>query len=271
MKTLYITDLDGTLLNNDEEITEFTSNNLNYLIQKGIQFSFATARTSPETVKNLSSISINNPVILLNGVLIYDMNEKKYLKIEIIPNDIVCKIVEKFIEFNIAGFMYGIKENELIAFYENLNSKSLMEFYNQKVDKIDFIQVKSFDVAKDNNIINFTLRDTKNVLEPIFNAIKDFLYIEIMMFKDTENIWCLEIYSSNASKYKAVLYLREHYGYEKIIGFGDNYNDLPLFKACDESYAVENAIEEIKSTATAVIESNENDGVTKWIIDNFKF
>ncbi|MBQ5325810.1 MAG: HAD hydrolase family protein, partial [Oscillospiraceae bacterium] len=43
MKTLYISDLDGTLLNSDAEISSFTANALNSLIEKGLLFSYATA------------------------------------------------------------------------------------------------------------------------------------------------------------------------------------------------------------------------------------
>ena len=38
-----------------------------------------------------------------------------------------------------------------------------------------------------------------------------------------------------------------------------------MFRISDECYAVENAVEELKKMATAVIESNNNDGVAKWL------
>ena len=43
--------------------------------------------------------------------------------------------------------------------------------------------------------------------------------------------------------------------------FGDSVNDLPMFKAADEAYAVSNALDELKNVATAVIGSNEEDAV----------
>ena len=52
---------------------------------------------------------------------------------------------------------------------------------------------------------------------------------------------------------------------DRVVCFGDGINDLQMFKISNECYAVENAIAELKSVATGVIESNQNDGVAKWL------
>lgn len=62
-KTLYISDLDGTLLNSDKEITTYTRDTLNKLMAGGLQFSIATARTASSAVKILSGLNINVPVV----------------------------------------------------------------------------------------------------------------------------------------------------------------------------------------------------------------
>ena len=56
----------------------------------------------------------------------------------------------------------------------------------------------------------------------------------------------------------------------RVISFGDAINDLPMFEISDECYAVENAVDELKAAATGIIESNENDGVAKWLLENVK-
>jgi len=80
----------------------------------------------------------------------------------------------------------------------------------------------------------------------------------------------MEVSSAKASKYNAVMFLRRKYGFDKIVGFGDNLNDLPLFRACDETYAVENARDEVKSAATGIIPSNTENGVALKISDLVK-
>jgi hypothetical protein len=41
-----------------------------------------------------------------------------------------------------------------------------------------------------------------------------------------------------------------------------------MFKISDESYAVDNALLEVKKIATAIIGSNDDDGVAKWLEKN---
>lgn len=85
--------------------------------------------------------------------------------------------------------------------------------------------------------------------------------------KYTEDRWCIEICSTAATKGGAVERLREK-GYSRLIGFGDSWNDVPLFLACDEGYAVANASAQLKQMATAVILGNAEDGVPRFIRDS---
>jgi hydroxymethylpyrimidine pyrophosphatase-like HAD family hydrolase len=102
--------------------------------------------------------------------------------------------------------------------------------------------------------------------------IKDIPGLDVITYKDaySTDLWFLEIYNHTASKYHAVQFLRQEHGFDHIVGFGDNINDIPLFAACDKKLAVKNALPELKNMADAVIDSNENDGVVKWLdnVDN---
>ena len=72
MKTLYISDLDGTLLTPDVEISKFTANTLNRLIEKGMLFSYATARSFTTAGKITADITAHFPLILYNGAVVVD-------------------------------------------------------------------------------------------------------------------------------------------------------------------------------------------------------
>lgn len=78
----------------------------------------------------------------------------------------------------------------------------------------------------------------------------------------------LEIMPKTASKANAVLELKEKLGCEKLVVFGDGKNDLDMFHAADEAYAVQNADKELKAAATAVIGGNNEDGVAKWLLEH---
>ena len=75
---------------------------------------------------------------------------------------------------------------------------------------------------------------------------------------------------AKATKAHAIKKLKEMWGCDRVVSFGDAVNDIPMFEISDESYAVENAVDELKAVATGIIESNVDDGVAKWLLKNAK-
>jgi hydroxymethylpyrimidine pyrophosphatase-like HAD family hydrolase len=63
MKTLYISDLDGTLLNNSGELSAFSIKTINELINRGMCFSYATARSSTSASRVTRGLTTNVPVM----------------------------------------------------------------------------------------------------------------------------------------------------------------------------------------------------------------
>lgn len=273
MKKIYISDLDGTLLNDNVELSEYTIDTLNTLIGKGVHFTIATARTAASVKKILSPLSIQIPVILMNGVLLYDVPTEKYLTINYLEKESFIKILHALKTNHVTGFMYQIKNNELTTYFERLVSNTMQEFYDERVNKYQkaFVQVSDFSLADSEHIIYFALLNKKEHLEPVYQQLKSNPSIAMAFYKDIyskEDIWYLEIFSSKATKYNAAMSLRTRYQYDYMTGFGDNLNDLPLFQACDETCAVANAKDEVKAVADHIIESNLKDGVARWLVEN---
>ena len=67
---LYVSDLDGTLLNREKRVTTYTADMINQCIKRGMKFTVATARMPYGCDYRLRDIRINTPGILTNGVLI---------------------------------------------------------------------------------------------------------------------------------------------------------------------------------------------------------
>ena len=78
----------------------------------------------------------------------------------------------------------------------------------------------------------------------------------------------LETMNSSISKGTAATEIKRLTGADRIIAFGDNLNDIPLFEAADEAYAVSNAHENLKKIATGIIDTNDSDAVVKFISEH---
>jgi hydroxymethylpyrimidine pyrophosphatase-like HAD family hydrolase len=75
----------------------------------------------------------------------------------------------------------------------------------------------------------------------------------------------LEVTPAGVTKASEVRALAEELGATRLVCFGDNSNDLPLFEMADESYAVANAAPHVRATATGVIGDNNAGSVVDWL------
>lgn len=271
MKTLYISDLDGTLLNRDAELSEFAQAGLNRIIDEGTYFSVATARTAATTLQMLDYINLNVPIILMNGVSIYDTQSNAYVKTHYIEPSSVSNLLEILKAYETTGFIYLLEDNDLKPYYENIYSEHTRRFIDERKRKYNkrFYQTDDFCGLDNRNVIYFSVCDAKEKLVPLYQELLQDPMLHLEFYQDVyeDGFWFLEACSTRASKYNAVRFLCEEYGFEKVVAFGDNMNDLPMFRASDECYAVANARPEVKEKSTAVIGGNCEDGVVRWLME----
>ena len=271
---LFVTDLDGTLINNKREVPKKSLEILNKLIDEGVNFTVATARTPATAVKILEDLNLKLPVALMNGVLIYDTKELKYIDIKGIDKESANKVLDIFKSYNKNPLVYGVKDNHLWVYHKEFENIYEYNFYKERADKKlkTFVKVKDYNSSlSDSNIINFVAFDNYDKIRDIAEEIKSIEGVTVNYYKDVyEDCYFLEAYSSKASKANGIKYLSKYINYSKVICFGDNLNDIPMFELADEAYATANAAEEIKKIATDVIGSCEEDGVAEFLANRFK-
>lgn len=272
MKKLYISDLDGTLLHPDIKLTDYTITILNDLIDRRMNFTVATARSFASVETILKDVNISTPIVLMNGVCIYDLKKNDYIKVETFSKRSIDLLMELIKKYHLKGFAYAIKDGIMSTYYEELTTNALQNFYQERVDSYNkrFYQTPDFNLLSGEPLMYFTLLDRKEVLEPVYQAVLKIPDFNCAFYKDnySPDLWYLEVFSKAASKYHAVCFLRESLYYEHIVCFGDNLNDLPLFQASDLKIAVGNAVPELKKQADLVIGSNLEDGVAAWLKQN---
>jgi hypothetical protein len=259
-------------LNADATLSADTADRLNALIDKGLIFSIATARTEATVVPMLSRLKLKLPVVLMNGAAVYNIAEKKYELVNTIGKENSKIIAEKAEQYGINGFCYRIADNKLNTFLDKLSTKAMIDFYNERVKQYNkkFTMTDSLMSVADENTVYFCFMNTRDKLEKLYTDLKELDSVKTEFYADIydQNNWFLEILNKNASKKSGVLFVKQFANADKAIGFGDNLNDMPLFDACDECYAVANAKPELKAAATGVIGENVNNGVVSFLEKN---
>ena len=269
MSKLYISDLDGTLLNQNGELSDYTVKVINEAIEKGLCFTISTARTPSTALKIIDRLNLHLPVMMSNGALIYNMSTKQYIKKEVLDDCVVMVLLGLIKVKGLSCFLYGLTDNEFYAYYDSVDSRSLNYFRNERIMKYDkkFTEVEDLSLVRGRDIVYCMLREPKEKLEGLYRELSVVKGVKADFYPDiyNEEYYMLEIYSDKASKKNAVDYLHMKGRFDSVISFGDNLNDIGLYDASDTFYAVANAHPEIQNMAHAVILSNEENGVAKYI------
>jgi len=264
---LYISDLDGTLLNSEGKLSDYTVEKINEMIDKGLDFTIATARGFDSVKSILEPLNLKYPVILNNGLFIYDLKKSEVIKEYSIDISVANNLLEDLSSYGIYP-MVSTKAKEVYKVYysgiQNHGEKEFIKFHGQS-SALKFIEVESVDLKNEKVLSMFSI-GTKEELQEVTDYLSHKYNLEINLFYDIySKYYWLEINPLNASKGDAALYLKEEYGFKQLITFGDNLNDVSMFKISDESYAMASGNSVVKPEATAVIGTNDEHSVAKYI------
>lgn len=269
MSNLYVSDLDGTLLRSNETTSEYTNFVINSLVDKGMIFSYATARSLITAKKVTKGIEAKIPLIVYNGAFVIDNITEKIL-IANYFDDFVHSVLEDLFSNGVYPIVYAyINGKEKFSFVSELCTKGMKMFLDSRKGDIRTNAVDSLCNLKEGDIFYITCIDEPEKLKPLYEKYKDRYHCVYQTDIYTDEQW-LEIMPLEASKSNAIKQLQSMLDCEKVIVFGDGKNDIDMFQMADASYAVANAHEDLKQYATEVILSNDEDGVAKWLEDNFK-
>ena len=272
-RTLYVTDLDGTLLDNDARISDKTAAMLNQLIADGAAVTVASARgVTGVGLVGGGDVNFRLPLILMNGAVFYNLDEK-------IIDDACMWDVETAVEVlrvcEDAGrtpFLYRVHEGQMLVEFVRLSSDGERRFFDDRNVRHSgfYNQVERYHIS-DGGFVYISMQDTAEVLAPIREKLMLIDDVDTVMYHDIYNDgnWFLEASSARSGKGNAVSRLREQTRAERVVVFGDNLNDMSMFEVADVRCAVENAHPDLIAAADYVIGSNNNDGVAEFIVNDY--
>ena len=273
MKTLYITDLDGTLLTPDEKITAHTAATINALVDVGMLFSYATARPWATAGRLTAPLSARFPVILYNGAFILDNVTGQPIKTNFLPDAESHRILNFLMENQIYPLVYHYESGrETVSWHKEKANEEMNAFLEKYQGEIHRQPSDSEEDLYHSPVYYITCIDSREKLAPLYRALKENPHINVISQQDiySGRQW-LEIMPRAASKASAALQLKQWLSCDRLVCFGDGKNDLSMFSVADECYAVENAVPELKAVATGIIPANTADGVAQWLAENARY
>lgn len=272
MKTLYVTDLDGTLLNSKIMVSENSKEIINSLVEKGMSFTFATARSLVSAKRVTSGLNIKVPVVVYNGAFIMNYNTGEVIHSCNFSHREVDFVTQKLKKYNLIPLVYSFNNGkECVSYNKNyVNDGTRIYLESRKGDK-RLTPLDSNRNLYDGEVFYFTIISTEKELIPFYNEICKDENLRVTLQQDIYNeyFWC-EIMPQNASKAHGIGCLKEIMGFDKVVSFGDAQNDIPMFLNSQECYAVSNGVKELKDISTKEILSNDRDGVALWLKENYK-
>ena len=272
-KTLYVSDLDGTLLGDDSLLSRGTIDTLNHIIgQLGGLFTVATARTPATVVPLMQEVHATLPFIVIGGSAMWNPVTHSYEHTHGIDDATVNAVADLFDRHHAHPFIYRRHGDGMLhAHHYGPLSEQEARFVEARQHlplKRFFLDDSGYRHSKDEALLIFSLNKYA-VLKAIATDLKATIgTCQVMLYHDIfdESEGYLEIFTAGTSKAAAIRDLARQVGAARVVVFGDNRNDIAMMQAADHSVAVDNAFPEVKAAASEVIGPNTADSVAQWIL-----
>lgn len=268
-KTLYVSDLDGTLLNSESRVSEYTGRMLNRMISEGLTFTYATARSFSTAQKVCETIKVPIPVIVYNGCAIVENGTGRLISNEKFSTEESEYIMWKLLNNGLSPLVYAYIDGiEKVSFDEHDVNYGMRVYLESRAGDKRLNPVLK-DQVYSGEIFYYTIIGENARLKPLFNEFSKDQRYNATLQQDMGNAWWLEIMPKKATKAAAICKLKKILGCDRIVSFGDSINDIPMFEIFDECYSVENSVEKLKVMSTEVIGKNTDDAVIQKIMEKF--
>lgn len=250
---LLVTDLDGTLLDENHRINDETLQLLREFESFGYGITFATGRSIPAALPHIERARIRLPVILFNGCMIFDTIALKPLKLHTMSRSRVTSIL-KALPKNVSILVFS--GNNIYA----LNPVEALEGYLRR----DGIECEFVDGVHDitlNDVIKIIFVGSKERLDELFEELSTRKKDGVSIVRSESDL--IEILPGGVNKGTGLEELAEllSVNLSDVIAVGDSMNDIEMIQRAGLGVAVGNAQEEVKKAADLVVKGERYRGL----------
>lgn len=264
---MFVTDLDGTLLTPQVTVDPVSAGIVSNLSLRGAMITTATARTPATLEPILENVYTSIPLIVMTGAAFWDRAAQRFIDPKTIPAGMVPLVLEAFKRHGVSPFVYALGQGVLEVYHSRTLSPGEEEF----VDTRRELPLKHFNFVDRVQASDLTLPamlifgvGPHGRIAALARSLSPEPFAEVpSYYRDVYNPGqsFIEVFAPGVSKASAIERLKERVGAERVIAYGDNYNDLPMFRVADQGVAVANAVPDLIAAATRVIGPNTEPSV----------
>lgn len=259
MYKLIAIDIDGTLINDNEEITPRVRDAIRIVREKEIKVVLVTGRPIggvTNIIKQLGLDEEDDYVVTYNGAFVQNTNTKEIVEQNFLTYDDLVTLYSLSIDLNSPMHYFDI--NHIYTPSKEINKYTIYEAY---ANEIPLFYKPINEVAKDMQIPKIMFIDEPERLDKTIKAIPTTVKDKYMMVKSAP--FFFEILHPKVSKGIALKQLAEKLSIhpENIMSIGDGDNDVSMIEFTGYGVAMANASQAVKKSADYHTLSNEEDGV----------
>lgn len=253
-------DLDGTLLTSEKKISDINKDVLKFLESKGVKIFIVTGRTYISAKPFAKDLGIDSYIIAYNGAKVVDYKEDKVVFELPLEEKFSKKVIKLGKERGIHINLY--QDNKW--YVENLESIET-QYYAKHTGLIPI--KKDFSSFEDYNMTKITIQDMNDSPEfnKFCNELKEIFGNSVYTAKSQKFLF--EVLNKNVNKGLILEKVLKSYGItlKECVAFGDASNDLEMLTAVGYGVAMGNSDLNLKSQVKYVTDTNDNNGVAKFL------
>ncbi len=268
----FITDIDGTLLDNENNLPAINREALLHCRNIGVPVVLATGRRWTTLERLLDRLPLNglaDYAILNNGMVVKELKTRTVLYREDFPLESTLEVVKALAPLNLDPIALTYRPNGGPDVFHRRLSLMNGDFVAKNMEYSQLLE--DYNELHDKSLVELILLGPESALAEAQKTLQD-LPLETALIRNTFYAgYMLEITPLHISKLSGARYLAGVVGssLERAVGIGDSANDLPLLRAVGKSFAVNTAPAEVRESVHEVVSSGQNGGVAEAIFRHF--
>ncbi|RMG62293.1 MAG: HAD family phosphatase [Bacteroidetes bacterium] len=271
--TLFVTDLDGTLLRSEGRLSAYSREWLLKLLEAEVPITVATARSIVSTREAIGDIPFRLPLICGNGAYIIDPGTDRHLQLHAIDKVLASELWHFVCQEGFYPILNSTYRDEERLYIGEIKNEAMKWYLSAREVEGDprLAYAQDWEGVMAGELICLNIMERKQPLQALEAAIQARYPGQLVTYTyenwfHPEWYW-LSVYDRRATKAGGVQVVMADLGVgpEQVVVFGDGLNDLSMFAMGARGVAPANAASEVLALAQEVIGTNDTDSVIKYI------